>query len=89
MAVSPSDVNRIVYANKFSLFLSTDGLETSTVVIDNIQEDNVFDDIKFAPSNTDIVYAVTKGYLFYKSTDGGLNWTIAKNIRDEVLDVIP
>ncbi len=36
--------------------------------------ENVFNAVKIAPSNNDIVYAASS-YAFYKSTDGGINWT--------------
>ncbi|NOR21160.1 MAG: hypothetical protein GQ476_00460 [Candidatus Aminicenantes bacterium] len=87
LAVSPSDANRVLFSIMDKLYLSTDGMQSYTMVIDNIG--STFDDIVFASSNNNIVYAVTKGYLLYKSEDGGVTFSLVKNIRSDVLNVIP
>lgn len=69
------------------VYLSTDGLQSNPNVID--QTENQFDEIVFAPSNPDIVYAVTKGYLLYKSTDAGNNFSFIINLRDDILNTVP
>ncbi len=62
-------------------------MQSYTMVIDN--NGSTFDDIVFASSNNNIVYAVTKGYLLYKSEDGGETFSLVENIRSDVLNVIP
>jgi hypothetical protein len=37
------------------------------------------DDIVFAPSNSNVVYLATKGYLVYRSEDGGATWSLPAN----------
>jgi len=86
LAVSPSDANRVLFSIMDKLYLSTDGMQSYTMVIDNIG--STFDDIVFASSNNNIVYAVTKGYLLYKSEDGGVTFSLVKNIRSDVLNAI-
>ena len=86
LAVSPSDAERVLFSIMDKLYLSTDGMQSYTMVIDNIG--STFDDIVFASSNNNIVYAVTKGYLLYKSEDGGVTFSLVKNIRSDVLNVI-
>ncbi len=39
-------------------------------------------------SDASVIYAVTKGYLLYKSEDGGVTFSLVKNIRSDVLNVI-
>ena len=43
-------------------------------------------DLVFAPSNPSIVWAITQGYVLYKSTNGGASFTQSSNLRDEVLN---
>jgi len=87
LAVSPSDANRVLFSIMDKLYFSINGMLSYTMVIDN--NGTTFDDIVFAPSNDNIVYAVTKGYLLYKSEDGGITFSLIKNIRKDVLNVIP
>ena len=87
IAVSPSDPNRVLYGTVDKFYLSTDGLQSSAAVLSGLS--TVVDDIVFAPSDNTIVYAVMKGYLLYKSTDSGASFSLMKNIRDDVLNVIP
>lgn len=83
LAVSPSDAKTVIFAGNNTLFRSTDGMINSNLVL---KSSNQFQDIIFAPSNPSIVYAVTKGYLLYKSTDTGATWTLLKNLRQGVLN---
>jgi len=83
VAVSPSNANLVVYAGSETLFRTTDGMTDSTPVLESSKQ---FDDIAFAPSNNSIVYAITTGYLLYKSSDSGATWTQIKNLRSDVLN---
>ena len=83
LTVSPHNSDRVLYGQIDGLYLSTDGLETSSKVLSN--EDRM-SDLVFAPSNPSIVYAVTQGYVLYKSTDAGDAFTEIKDLRDDVLN---
>ena len=87
IAISPSDANRILYGTVDGLYLSIDGLQTSSVVIASLE--TTVDDIVFAPSDNSIVYAIRKGYVLYKSTNSGESFSEMVNIRDDVVNVIP
>jgi len=91
IAVSPSDSERVLFSRTTGGFLSTDGLKTETQVIELPTEGHErITDIVFAPSDSNIVYLITSGsYDLYKSTDGGQSFSKIKNLRDEVLNVIP
>lgn len=91
MAVSPADSDRILFADKNNLYLSTDGLlnVVSPPVVSGLANTNYIDDIVFAPSDPTVVYFVTAGYLLYQSTDSGASFSLVKNIRSDVLNVIP
>ena len=43
-------------------------------------------EIVFAPSDPNIVYAETDGYLLRRSDAAGLTWRLLVNIRDDVLN---
>ncbi len=86
LAVSPSDSERVLFSVMDKLYLSIDGLLSFVMVINN--NGTTFDDIVFAPSNNNVVYAVCKGYILYKSQDGGVTFTLIKNLRQDVLNVI-
>ena len=94
LSVSPADPNMLVFASQNRLLRSTDGLATWTEVAAAPQppghmREAPFHDIVFAPSDPNIVYAATEGYLVYKSTDAGATWTLMKNVRADVLNVQP
>ena len=86
LSVSPQDNTRVLYGQSDGLYLSTDGLATSTKVLSN---DGNMSDLVFAPSNPSIVWAITQGYVLYKSTNGGASFTQISNLRDEVLNANP
>ena len=86
LSVSPQDNTRVLYGQSDGLYLSTDGLATSTKVLSN--DDNM-SDLVFAPSNPSIVWAITQGYVLYKSTNGGASFTLISNLRDDVLSANP
>lgn len=83
IAVSPSDANLVIYAGNDALYKTTDGMASSTPVLEST---NQLNDIAFAPSNHSVIYAVTTGYFLYKSSDGGTTWTLVKNLRSDVLN---
>ena len=97
IAVSPADANIVIFRNsaQTSLFRSSDGLRTYSEVattegLSNDQGERfAFEDVVFAPSDPSIVYAATTGLLVYKSVDGGVSFTLMRNIRSEVLNVAP
>ena len=78
-----------------SLYRSTDGLLTYSRVATTEGLPNgpqgrfAFEDIVFAPSDPNIVYAATAGLLVYRSADAGTTFTLMKNIRSEVLSLVP
>ena len=94
VAVSPADPQVVLFRDsaQTSLYKSTDGLHTYDKVVTTEGPSNdpdvryAFEDVVFAPSNPDVVYAATTGLLVYKSTDGGTSFTLMKNIRSEVLN---
>ncbi len=83
VAVSPLDTGLVLYAGTKTLYRSTDSLASFQNVL--VAGDSI-NDIAFAPSDPSIVYAVTTGYLIYKSTDSGETFTFMKNIRSDVLN---
>lgn len=83
LAISPSDANRVVFAAHSDLYLTTNGFVSETQLISGSKK---FNDIVFAPSDPTIVYAVTSGFLLYKSTDRGAAFALIKNLRSDVLN---
>jgi hypothetical protein len=83
VAVSPADSERVLYAGTSILTLSTDGLDSTQVVLEAAASIN---DVVFAPSDPSIVYVATEGYLIYKSTDAGQSFSLMENIRNNVLN---
>jgi len=88
IAVFPNNPNRVLFSKTTGLFLSTDGLITESKVI-NTEGEKHISDIVIAPSNNNIIYAITVGYDLYKSVDAGDNFTKIINLRDDVLNKIP
>ena len=94
VAISPEDSNLVIFADRPSLNRSVNGMRSWTTVVSvtrpaGRQLDVPFVDIVFAPSNPDIVYAVTDGYLVYRSTNAGASFILMKNVRADVLNVVP
>ena len=95
VAVSPADPAVVIFRDsaQASLYRSVDGLQTYSKVVttEGLSDDpNVryaFEDVAFAPSDPQVVYAATTGLLVYKSTDGGASFTLMRAIRSEVLNV--
>ena len=86
IAVSPVDSNLLVFGAHNELRRSTGGLQSAQTVMQN---DSAIRDIVFAPSNPNVVYAETDGYVLYRSDDAGLTWTQLVRGREEVLNVQP
>jgi photosystem II stability/assembly factor-like uncharacterized protein len=82
----PDDPNRVLFSKVDGVYLSEDGLQTETKVID--VKGRHPSDIAIAPSNSSIVYAIDVGYDLYKSVDGGRTFTKIVNLREDVLEVI-
>ncbi len=91
---SPADPAIVIYGSQSRLYRSTDGLATSVVVEEALQQPGQprqppFADIVFAPSVPTVVYAATEGYMVFKSTDAGATWQFLGNLRQDVLNVVP
>lgn len=63
------------------IFRTTDGFATTSTVLTAANGSNTIMAIESAPSNSSVVYATTKGLLVYRSTDGGLNFSLRSSIR--------
>jgi len=85
--IFPDDPERVLFSKVDGVYLSEDGLQTETKVID--VEGRHPSDIAIAPSDSNIVYAIDIGYDVYKSVDGGGTFTKLVNLRDDVFSVIP
>ena len=83
VAVSPADPNIVIFRDsaQTTLFRSSDGLTTYSKVAttEGLSDDPdvrfAFDDVVFAPSDP--------------SVDGGASFTLMRNIRSEVLNIVP
>lgn len=83
IAVSPEDADLVLYAGRYRIYRSSDGLASVGQVLES---EAGFSDIVFAPSDPTVVYAVTDGYLVYRSEDVGLSWELLANLREGVLN---
>jgi photosystem II stability/assembly factor-like uncharacterized protein len=74
MIINPSSPTEILVATNQGIFKTIDGGGTWTN-----QQTGWFKDIKFKPTNPEVVYATTYSYSgnaqIYKSTNGGDNWS--------------
>ncbi len=84
--ISPDNANTILYTGFTTLMKSSDGGATMRVVLDDTTYLNgrQFMDLKFAPADARVVWAAAKGYILYKSTDGGERFTRVTAVRDLV-----
>ncbi|MCK4364998.1 MAG: hypothetical protein KAW45_03000 [Thermoplasmatales archaeon] len=89
--VSPGNSNLTLFFgsnpndyDSYRIYKSTDGLETYSGVYE-IEE--TVEDIEFAQSNPNVVYAACEGLDIYKSTDAGSTWTKLINLRSEIINV--
>jgi len=87
--IAPDNANTILYTGFTSLMKSSDGAATMRVVLDDTAYLNgrQFMDIKYSASDPRVVWAAAKGYLLYKSTDGGERFTRVPAVRDMIYGV--
>ena len=83
LTVSPENSDRVLFGQVDGLYLSTDGLETRSRVLSSGAR---MSDLAVARSNPSTLYAITEGYVLFKSTDGGEAFTQMKDLRNEVLN---
>jgi photosystem II stability/assembly factor-like uncharacterized protein len=86
LEVSPADPNLVIFASPGDLRRSTDGLASFEV---GLTPASTIRKIAFSPSDPNVVYAETDGYLLYRSDDAGRTWRLLVNGRDEVLNAQP
>ena len=79
----------MIYTGLTSLMKSSDGAATMRILLDDAAYlgTRQFMDIKFAPADARVVWAAAKGYILYKSTDGGERFTRITAVRDLVYGV--
>ena len=77
----------MLYAGTATLSRSTDGLSSSPTTVLTVAA--TITDIVFASSDPTTVNVIADGYNFYKSSDSGATFSAGKNLRTEVLSVIP
>ena len=87
IAVFPDNSEKVLFSKVDGVYLSEDGLQTVTKVID--VEGRHPADIAIAPTNSNIVYAIDIGYDLYKSTNAGKSFVKIVNLREDVFNVIP
>ena len=81
VAISPADPQTILFASHDRLFRSTDGAQTSTLVLEAS-----LTDVVFAPNAPDTAFATGEGYDIYLSVDGGATFELLANLRSDVLN---
>ena len=86
ITVSPVNPNLVLFASFSDVRRSTNGISTVQVVM---RPPSSVREIVFAPSDPNVAYAETDGYVLYRSDDSGLTWRLVANVRDEVLNVQP
>lgn len=60
---------------------TTDGFTSVSTVLTAPTHDSTIMMIETAPSDSNVVYATTKGLLVYRSVDAGLSFTLRANLR--------
>jgi photosystem II stability/assembly factor-like uncharacterized protein len=73
--------NVVVAGLSNTIVRTTDGFATITTVMTAPDNDFSVMAIEVSPSDSNIIYATTKGLLVYKSVDAGLNFTQVANLR--------
>ncbi|NNE25611.1 MAG: glycosyl hydrolase, partial [Saprospiraceae bacterium] len=73
LVMDPNDPDKMLAATTDGILLTTDGWNTWTQ-----QATGTFRDIEFKPGASNIAYAEKSGD-FYRTVDGGLNWTKVTN----------
>ena len=89
--VSPSDADLVLFFGfnppgfeSYKVYKSTDGLESYSSVL---EVTITVEDIEFAASDPNIVYAACEGLDIYKSMDAGSTWTKLINLRSDIINV--
>lgn len=85
--ISPHNKDLIVIGSNQDLWVSDDGLLTATQVVNNAID--FFQDIEFSPSNSQVIYAVTRGYHLYGSDDGGQSFQFIIDLRTDIINTTP
>jgi photosystem II stability/assembly factor-like uncharacterized protein len=81
LRVSPVDPNLVLFSRGSNdLYLTIDGFTTTETVLSAADE---VQDIEFALSDPNIVYAATTGYSVYRSDDAGASFTLLVNLRTD------
>ena len=86
IAVSPVDSDLIVFGGFNEIRRTTNAFQSVGVMF---TAPVAIREIVFAPSNPNIVYAETNGYILYRSDDAGVTWRFMVNVRKDVLNVQP
>ena len=92
IAVSQADADLVIFGSQSEIRRSTNAVATVQTIITAPQPPGhyrqaPFQQIVFAPSDPKIVYAVTEGYLVYRSENSGGTFELMANVRAEVLNV--
>jgi len=82
MAADPFDASKILVTTSAGLYETTDGFDT-VVQINSLD----CSEVHFNPVDSDIVYFGTRDGKFYKSTDGGANYTMTANLGSNYLRI--
>ncbi len=85
--ISPHDKDDIVIAANEDLWFSDNGLTSATQVVNGAVD--FFQDIEFSPSDPLVIYAITRGYHLYRSSDGGTTFQFVIDLRTSVINLIP
>lgn len=86
IVISPDNSSHIVFAANDQLYYSENEGDTYTLVPSIPNDSKFFDDLVIAPSNSSVLYAVKRGYIIYKSVDGGKTFNLLGNLRDDILN---
>lgn len=84
--ISPTDANIVFFTGFTTIMKSSDGLNSARTVLDDTAYLNgrQFMDIKVSERDPAIVWAAAKGYLLYRSTDGGERFERVTAVRELV-----
>ena len=84
--IAPDNANTILFTGFTTLMKSSDGAATMRMVLDDTAYLNgrQFMDIKYSSSDPRVVWAAAKGYLLYKSTDGGERFARVTAVREMI-----
>lgn len=83
IAQSPGDPKVVLFASNNEIHRSEDALASSTKAT---EAPDFVEDIAFATSKPEVVYASVRGLRVYRSADAGKTWTPAGNLRADVIE---